>query len=123
MSQATDVVSTTSRSRDSIVNGRTLKHTHVFHGQISQVLIQMFSGSDVLAEVHNPDNMDNNMINQGVHARPSSKQSSVVNHSETEITSDSNIILYSLYVHETQQPSIQNSNTSAQQDTLILSVI
>ncbi|GJW22289.1 hypothetical protein Tco_0032911 [Tanacetum coccineum] len=52
-------------------------------------------GSDVLAEVHNPDNMDNNMINQGVQSRPSSEQSSVVNHSETEITSDNNIIPYS----------------------------
>ncbi|GKE44840.1 hypothetical protein Tco_1472124 [Tanacetum coccineum] len=52
-------------------------------------------GSDVLAEVQNPDNMDNNMINQDVQARPSSEQSSVVNHSETEITSDSNIIPYS----------------------------
>ncbi|GKG54375.1 hypothetical protein Tco_0557898, partial [Tanacetum coccineum] len=30
-------------------------------------------GSDVLAEVYNPDNMDNNMINQGVQERPSSK--------------------------------------------------
>ncbi|GJU31155.1 retrovirus-related pol polyprotein from transposon TNT 1-94 [Tanacetum coccineum] len=80
-------------------------------------------GSDVLAEVHNPDNMDNNMINQGVQARPSSEQSSVVNHSETEITSDSNIIPYSQYVHETQQAAVQNSNSSAQQDTLILSVI
>ncbi|GJX78895.1 retrovirus-related pol polyprotein from transposon TNT 1-94 [Tanacetum coccineum] len=54
-------------------------------------------GSYVLAEVHNPDNMDNNMINQGVQARPSSEQSSVA--------------------------AIQNSNSSAQQDTLILSVI
>ncbi|GJT57087.1 retrovirus-related pol polyprotein from transposon TNT 1-94 [Tanacetum coccineum] len=54
-------------------------------------------GSDVLAEVHNPDNMDNNMINQGVQARPSSEQSSVA--------------------------AVQNSNSSAQQDTLILSVI
>ncbi|GKG30027.1 hypothetical protein Tco_0419925, partial [Tanacetum coccineum] len=52
-------------------------------------------GLDVLAEVHNPDNMDNNMINRGVQARPSSEQLSVVNHSETEITSDSNIIPYS----------------------------
>ncbi|GJW72534.1 hypothetical protein Tco_0129451 [Tanacetum coccineum] len=57
-------------------------------------------GSDVLAEVHNPDNMDNNMINQGVQARPSSEQSSVVNHSKTEITSDSNIIPYS-HVNDT----------------------
>nr|GEV18359.1 hypothetical protein [Tanacetum cinerariifolium] len=43
-------------------------------------------GSDVLAEVDNPDNMDYNMINQGMQARPSSEQLSVVNHSETNIT-------------------------------------
>ncbi|GJV09084.1 hypothetical protein Tco_1346740, partial [Tanacetum coccineum] len=52
-------------------------------------------GLDALAEVHNHDNMNNNMINQAVQAMPSSKQSNVVNHSETEITSDSNIIPYS----------------------------
>nr|GEU68244.1 hypothetical protein [Tanacetum cinerariifolium] len=34
-------------------------------------------GSDVLPEIHNPDNMDNNMINQGVQAMPSSEQSSI----------------------------------------------
>ncbi|GJW87368.1 hypothetical protein Tco_0162708 [Tanacetum coccineum] len=60
-------------------------------------------GSNVLAEVNNQDNMDNNMINQDVQAMPSSEQSSVVNHSETEITSDSNIIPYSQYVIESQQ--------------------
>nr|GEV33045.1 integrase, catalytic region, zinc finger, CCHC-type, peptidase aspartic, catalytic [Tanacetum cinerariifolium] len=65
---------------------------------------------DVLAEVHNPYDMDNNMINQGVLARPSSEQSSVVNYSETEIISDSNIILYSQYVHETQQSSMNSLN-------------
>ncbi|GKD17198.1 retrovirus-related pol polyprotein from transposon TNT 1-94 [Tanacetum coccineum] len=63
-------------------------------------------GSDVLAE-----------------AMLSSEQSSVVNHSETEITSDSNIIPYSQYVTESQQAVVQNSNSSAQQDALILSVI
>nr|GEU40607.1 ribonuclease H-like domain-containing protein [Tanacetum cinerariifolium] len=52
-------------------------------------------GSDVLAEVHNPDNIDNIMLNQSVQAMPSSEQSSVVNHSETEITSNGNIISYS----------------------------
>ncbi|GJT57707.1 hypothetical protein Tco_0992761 [Tanacetum coccineum] len=80
-------------------------------------------GSDALAEVHNPDNVDNNMINQAVQAMPSSEQSNVVNHSETEITSDSNIIPYSQYVIESQQAVVQNSNSSAQQDALILSVI
>ncbi|GJV00857.1 hypothetical protein Tco_1330127 [Tanacetum coccineum] len=54
---------------------------------------------------------------------PSSEQSNVVNHSETEITSDSNIIPYSQYVIESQQAAVQNSNSSAQQDALILSVI
>ncbi|GKF10334.1 retrovirus-related pol polyprotein from transposon TNT 1-94, partial [Tanacetum coccineum] len=50
-------------------------------------------------------------------------ESNVVNHSETEITSDSNIIPYSQYLIESQQPTVQNSNSSTQQDALILSVI
>nr|GEW39112.1 hypothetical protein [Tanacetum cinerariifolium] len=52
-------------------------------------------GSYALTEVYNPDNVDNNMINQVVPMIPSSEQSNVVNHLETEITSDSNIIPYS----------------------------
>ncbi|GJS07380.1 hypothetical protein Tco_0364176 [Tanacetum coccineum] len=80
-------------------------------------------GSDALAEVHNHDNVNNNMHNQVVQAMSSSEQSNVVNHSETEITSDSNIIPYSQYVIESQQAVVQNSNSSAQQDALILSVI
>ncbi|GJR72450.1 retrovirus-related pol polyprotein from transposon TNT 1-94 [Tanacetum coccineum] len=74
-------------------------------------------GSDALAQVHNHDNVDNNMINQGV------QQSNVVNYSETKITSDRNIIPYSQYVTESQQAAVRNSNSSAQQDALILSVI
>ncbi|GKB82460.1 hypothetical protein Tco_0949355 [Tanacetum coccineum] len=50
-------------------------------------------------------------------------ESNVVNHSKTEITSDSNIIPYSQYVIESQHVAVQNSNSSAQQDALILSVI
>ncbi|GJV62268.1 hypothetical protein Tco_1468368 [Tanacetum coccineum] len=50
-------------------------------------------------------------------------ESNVVNHSETEITCDSNIIPYSQYVIESQQAAVHNSNSSAQQDALILSVI
>ncbi|GJW34152.1 integrase, catalytic region, zinc finger, CCHC-type containing protein [Tanacetum coccineum] len=80
-------------------------------------------GSDALAEVHNHDNMNNNAVNQAVQVMSSSQQSNVVNHSETEITSDSNIIPYSQYVIESQQATVQNSNSSAQQDDLILSVI
>ncbi|GKB91904.1 putative ribonuclease H-like domain-containing protein [Tanacetum coccineum] len=59
-------------------------------------------GSDALAKVHNHNNVNNNMINQAVQAMLSSEQSNVVNHSETEITNDSNIIPYSQYVIVTQ---------------------
>nr|GEX06205.1 hypothetical protein [Tanacetum cinerariifolium] len=52
---------------------------------------------DNLAEVHNPDNVTNNVINQAVQAMPISKQSNIMNQSETGITSDSNIITYSQY--------------------------
>ncbi|GKD11185.1 integrase, catalytic region, zinc finger, CCHC-type containing protein, partial [Tanacetum coccineum] len=80
-------------------------------------------GSNALAEVHIHDNMNNNMINQAMQARSSSEQSNVVNHSDTEITSDSNIIPYSQYVIKSQQVAVQNSNSPTQQDALILSVI
>ncbi|GKF94911.1 hypothetical protein Tco_0284611, partial [Tanacetum coccineum] len=53
----------------------------------------------------------------------SSEQSNVMNHSETEITNDSNIIPYSQYVIESQKAAVQNLNSSAQQDALILLVI
>nr|GFA18393.1 hypothetical protein [Tanacetum cinerariifolium] len=79
-------------------------------------------GLDAFAEVYNPDNVDTNLINQAMQAMPSFEQSNVVNHSETEITSDSNIIPYSQYVIESQQAAIQNSNSPTQQDALILSV-
>ncbi|GJZ88016.1 retrovirus-related pol polyprotein from transposon TNT 1-94 [Tanacetum coccineum] len=74
-------------------------------------------GSDALAEVYNHDNINNNMINQAVQAMPSSEQSNVVNHSKTEITSDSNIIPYSQYVIESQQADINLENKSVN-DTL-----
>ncbi|GJS21413.1 hypothetical protein Tco_0450045 [Tanacetum coccineum] len=53
-------------------------------------------GSDALAEVHNYDNVKNNMINQAVQVMPSS---------------------------DLLKADVQNSNSSAQQDALILSVI
>nr|GEV72529.1 hypothetical protein [Tanacetum cinerariifolium] len=52
-------------------------------------------GSDDLVEVHNHDNMNHNLINQAVQVMPLSEQSNIMNQSETEITSDSNIIPYS----------------------------
>nr|GFA85308.1 hypothetical protein [Tanacetum cinerariifolium] len=79
--------------------------------------------SDNLAEVQNPDNVTNNVIDQDVPAMSISEQSNIMNQSETEITSDSNIIPYSQYVNASQYASVQNSSFPAQQDNLILSVI
>nr|GEX19622.1 retrovirus-related Pol polyprotein from transposon TNT 1-94 [Tanacetum cinerariifolium] len=73
-------------------------------------------GLDVLAEVHNLDNTNNNMINQSVHVMPSSEQFIVVSHSETEITSDSNIIPYS------QKPRKSKTNVLVRKPKIIKSI-
>nr|GEX50835.1 hypothetical protein [Tanacetum cinerariifolium] len=80
-------------------------------------------GSDNLAEVHNQDNMTNNLIDQDVQATLTFEQSNILNQSETRITSDSNIISYSQYMNESQYTTDQNSSSPALQDDLILSVI
>nr|GEX16002.1 hypothetical protein [Tanacetum cinerariifolium] len=80
-------------------------------------------GSDNLAEVHNQDIVTNNVIDQDVQAISTSEQSNILNQSETKITSDSNIILYSQYMNESQYTTVQNSSYPVQQDDLILSVI
>nr|GEV83779.1 hypothetical protein [Tanacetum cinerariifolium] len=63
-------------------------------------------GSDNLAEVYNPDNVTNNVIDQDVQAMSISEQSNIMNQSKSKITSDSNIILYSQYVNEAQYVTI-----------------
>ncbi|GJS60949.1 hypothetical protein Tco_0655733 [Tanacetum coccineum] len=80
------------------------------------------NGSDALTEVLNPDNLTYDLFNQSEQIMTSSEQSNDVSQSETEITSDSNIIPYSQYLSEAQQETVQNSNSSAQQDVMILSI-
>ncbi|GJS78666.1 retrovirus-related pol polyprotein from transposon TNT 1-94, partial [Tanacetum coccineum] len=80
------------------------------------------NGSDALTEVHNQDNLNYDLFNQSEQIMTSSEQSNDVSQSETDITSDSNIIPYSQYLSETQQETVQNSNSSAHQDVLILSM-
>nr|GFB64395.1 hypothetical protein [Tanacetum cinerariifolium] len=80
-------------------------------------------GSDNLAEVNNQDNMSNHLIHQEMQVPSTSKQSTILTQSNTEITSDRNIILYYQYMNESQYNTVQNSNLPALQDDLILSVI
>ncbi|GKF42031.1 hypothetical protein Tco_0125373, partial [Tanacetum coccineum] len=80
------------------------------------------NGSDTLTEVLNLDDLTYDLLNQSEQIMTSSEQSNNVSQSKTEITSDSNIIPYSQYLSEAQQETIQNPNSSAQQDVLILSM-
>nr|GEZ03276.1 hypothetical protein [Tanacetum cinerariifolium] len=79
--------------------------------------------SDNLAKVNNQDNITNNLMILDVQAPSTSKQSTILTHSDTEITSDSNIISYSQYMNESQYNTVQNSGVPALQDDLILYVI
>ncbi|GKF75406.1 hypothetical protein Tco_0224850, partial [Tanacetum coccineum] len=80
-------------------------------------------GSNVISEVPHSETYLNDMENQSVHAMHDFKQTPVVDFIDNEIHSDSNIILYSQYLQETQQAAVQETNLYAQQDSMILSVI
>nr|GFC13194.1 hypothetical protein [Tanacetum cinerariifolium] len=80
-------------------------------------------GSDTLAEVNNHAHMTNQLISQEMQASLISEPSTILAQSNTESTSDSNIISYSQYMNESQYNTVQNSTLPALQDDLILSVI
>nr|GEY82759.1 hypothetical protein [Tanacetum cinerariifolium] len=79
-------------------------------------------GSNVLSKVPHSNNTHNDMLNKSVQEMPYSEQPHLVNYPENEINSDSNIIPYSQYLLETQNAAVQDTNSSAQQDAMILSV-
>ncbi|GJY24446.1 hypothetical protein Tco_0398104 [Tanacetum coccineum] len=79
--------------------------------------------SDVLSEVPYFDTYPNDMINQDVQEMPYSEQTHIVDFLDNEITSDSNIIPYSQYLQESQDAGIQDTNSSAPNDLLVLSLV
>ncbi|GKD77578.1 hypothetical protein Tco_1340199 [Tanacetum coccineum] len=80
-------------------------------------------GSDIILEVPNSETNMNDMDNQSVHALRDFEQTPVMDFTDNEISSDSNIIPYSQYLQETQQATVQDTNLHAQQDSMVLSVI
>ncbi|GJZ99632.1 hypothetical protein Tco_0672183 [Tanacetum coccineum] len=62
------------------------------------------------------------MDNQSVQALQDFKQTPVMDFTDNEISSNSNIIPYSQYLQETQQETVQDTNLQAQQDLMILSL-
>ncbi|GKE99267.1 reverse transcriptase domain-containing protein, partial [Tanacetum coccineum] len=79
-------------------------------------------GLDVLSEVPYSEHTHNDMLNQSVQEMQYSEQTHFVNYPENEITSDSNIIPYSQYLLETQNTTVKDTNSSTQQDAMILYV-
>nr|GEZ37090.1 hypothetical protein [Tanacetum cinerariifolium] len=80
-------------------------------------------GLDNLAEVNNQYYMPNHLIRQEMQVPLTSEQSTILAQSNTESTSDSNIISYSKYMNESQYNTIQNSTLPVIQDDFILSMI
>ncbi|GJT06373.1 hypothetical protein Tco_0840835 [Tanacetum coccineum] len=79
--------------------------------------------SDVLSEVPYSDTYLNDMINQEVQEMPYSKQTHIDDFQDNEINSDSNIISYSQYLQESQDAVIQDTNSYAPNDLLVLSLV
>ncbi|GKA36037.1 hypothetical protein Tco_0722528 [Tanacetum coccineum] len=77
---------------------------------------------DVLFEVPYSDTSQNDMMNQSVQELQYYELSPIVDYLDNEITSDSNIILYSQYLQETQHAIVQNTNTYAHQNFMIISM-
>ncbi|GKC50382.1 retrovirus-related pol polyprotein from transposon TNT 1-94 [Tanacetum coccineum] len=65
-------------------------------------------GSDIISEVPNSETYLNDMDNQSVHALQDFEQSPVMDFTDNEISSDSNIIPYSQYLQETQQALLRD---------------
>ncbi|GJR24654.1 hypothetical protein Tco_0973181 [Tanacetum coccineum] len=91
---------------------------------VAKVLMANLSsyGSNVLFKVPHSENTHTDMLNQSVQEILYFEQTHLVNYPEDEIHSNSNIIPYSQYLIESQNANVQDTNSSAQQDAMILSV-
>ncbi|GKC11140.1 hypothetical protein Tco_1007922, partial [Tanacetum coccineum] len=89
------------------------------------VLMANLSSCDpeVLSEVPYSDSYPNDMINQDVQEMQYSEQTHIDDFQDNEIHSDSNIIPYSQYLQESQDAVIQDTNSSAPNDLLVLSLV
>nr|GEX72761.1 uncharacterized mitochondrial protein AtMg00810-like [Tanacetum cinerariifolium] len=76
-------------------------------------------GSDDLAEVHNHDNVNHNVINQAVQAMPCSKQSNIMNHSEIKITMDTHMVEKSKLDEDKEGKVVDSSHYRSMIGTLL----
>ncbi|GJY48338.1 hypothetical protein Tco_0438294, partial [Tanacetum coccineum] len=79
--------------------------------------------SDDLSEVPQHDTSQNdNMLNQSVQETQYFEQSLIDYVLDNEITSDSNIISYEQFLQQMQNAIVQDTNSSSQQDSMIISM-
>nr|GEW32653.1 hypothetical protein [Tanacetum cinerariifolium] len=79
--------------------------------------------SKVLSEVPYSDTYLNDMLNQDVQEMSFSEQTHIVDFPDNKIHSNSNIIPYSQYLQESQHAGVQDTNSSAPNDLLVLSLV
>nr|GEY45322.1 hypothetical protein [Tanacetum cinerariifolium] len=80
--------------------------------------------SNVLLEVPTHENyLDNQVNNRIVQEMQYYEQPHFDNEIDVNITSDTNIISYEKYLNENKNQVVQNTNSSAQQEVMIMSVI
>ncbi|GKC76970.1 retrovirus-related pol polyprotein from transposon TNT 1-94, partial [Tanacetum coccineum] len=79
--------------------------------------------SDVLSKIPYSDTYLTDVINQDVQEMSYSKQTHIMDFPDNEITSDSNIILYSQYLQESQDAGIKDTNSYAPKYLLVLSLV
>ncbi|GJT08972.1 hypothetical protein Tco_0843434 [Tanacetum coccineum] len=80
--------------------------------------------SNILSKVPYLDTYQtNNAIDQSVQEIQYSKQPPFINDSDIDITNDSNVISYDQYLQETKNAVVQDTNSSTQQDAMIMYVI
>ncbi|GJT87479.1 hypothetical protein Tco_1069196 [Tanacetum coccineum] len=79
--------------------------------------------SDVLSKVPYSNTYLNDMINLDVQEMSYFEQTHIVNFLNNEITGDNSIIPYSQYMQESQDTGIQDTNTSAPNYLLVLSLV
>ncbi|GJS13576.1 copia protein [Tanacetum coccineum] len=78
---------------------------------------------DFLSKVPYSDTYLNDMINRDVQEIPYYEQTHIDDLPDNEITSDSNIIPYSQYLQESQDAVIHDTNSSAPNNLLVLSLV
>ncbi|GKA69904.1 hypothetical protein Tco_0775968 [Tanacetum coccineum] len=90
-----------------------------------EVLMANLSNYDsvIISEVPHHEPYHTDVDNQSMHTMRGFEQTPIVDFTDNETTSDSNIILYSQYLQETQQEVVQDTNLYAQQDSTDLSKI